>query len=447
MAQKEHGSSRTTVITRWLIDTRHTWSGGKIQDTARHDLSLVSDSERAAILRKYQIADAKMSLASALVKRAYIVKCLHSCGITNVSWSKINFIRAPDPVHGKPKWNPPDRAIPGMPWPHIDFNVSHQGGLVTLVGACTPSTSRPLSSTLSTNGFYAEDDDDDAEEDDTDRYEIDQIRVGCDIVFPNERGDLDAIRDSDFDSFTSAFSEVFSHEELYDITYNLPSHSLTLLSGHRVPAEALGRLDRLIICDQDVAVKRPGPPHGPLIFEQFSSDLIIDAKLRRFYTFFSLKEAYIKLVGEGLLAPWIKEAEFRNVRAPRQGSPARCSTHGAWGGKAVGGGGKEFNAFSPSTKNTHSVSTSSLSITSAHDAPRDEDGEGEQLELWLHGHEVHDVRMEVQAFEEDFMITTMFVPASVLASESKEFPAWQTVDLERDIVSWATISEASTNSS
>ena len=41
-----------------------------------------------------------------------------------------------------------------------------------------------------------------------------------------------------------------------------------------------------------------------------------DAPLRRFYTFWTLKEAYVKMTGEALLAGWLRELEFRDVRAP-----------------------------------------------------------------------------------------------------------------------------------
>ncbi|KAK4913981.1 hypothetical protein LTR66_017180, partial [Elasticomyces elasticus] len=36
-------------------------------------------------------------------------------------------------------------------------------------------------------------------------------------------------------------------------------------------------------------------------------------RMRKFYTSWALKEAYIKMVGEGLLAPWLRELEFEGV--------------------------------------------------------------------------------------------------------------------------------------
>jgi hypothetical protein len=200
---------------------------------------------------------------------------------------------------------------------------------------------------------------------------------------------------------------------LRDITYNVPSNSVQLLNGERLSSETLGRLDRTIICDQTLEVELPDGRT-----EEFSSDLIIDAKLRQFYTFFCLKEAYIKLVGEGLLAPWIKECEFRNVHPPTAGTVARCSTMGSWGGKTTGG---------RSAIQSAKAKRSKLPIAA---------GE-EEIEIWLHGEEVHDVITEVQAFEENFMIATMITPAAALGSKA-EFPPWEKIlNLERDILAVA----------
>ena len=397
LAIMDDTSRPQTTITRWLLDTRTLWPGDKITDTSASPyLSLISEAERQTILRKYHIADAKMSLASALLKRAYINQC------TGLTWDKINFERRGDSVHGKPMWKAPNSAMPDSPWPKVDFNVSHQAGLVTLVGACSSAMSGPSSSTWCDGGAGAQNEEGGYEE---------KVLVGCDIVAPNERQNLESVRSSNLDEWTSVFADVFSHEELWDITYTLPSHSLTLLNGESVSSTQLGRADRHIVCDQTVAVVMAD---GRV--EKFTSDLIIDAKLRRFYTFFALKEAYIKLVGEGLLANWIKRCEFRNVKAPSQGTVARCSTHGVWGGKVHGG--RMFSLIVQGTDtNKH------------HDAQYNE----EQLEIWLNGEEVIDVRTEVQAFEEDFIIATMVRPNTVLGPDD-EFPQWHRIDLEQDIL-------------
>lgn len=118
---------------------------------------------------------------------------------------------------------------------------------------------------------------------------------------------------------------------------------------------------------------------------------MIDAKLRRFYSFFCYKEAYIKLAGEALLAPWLKELEFQNVRSPKPGTVARCSTHGTWGEKVS------------------------------------------DVEVVLHGSKVDDVKMTLQAFEENFMLAT-----AVQGLQDLEAPPFTKLDLENDVLAFAT---------
>ncbi|KAF2435088.1 4'-phosphopantetheinyl transferase, partial [Tothia fuscella] len=336
-------------ITRWIVDTRTLWPGERIQDCASEYLPLISDEERKNVLRKYHIADARMALASALLKRAYVAKW------TGLPWADIRFSRRGHPVHGKPCWNPPQYTRPGQPWPKLDFNVSHQAGLATLAGICVPEAYNSNESPE------------------------DQILIGCDIVAPHERCDLASILTSDFEDYTATFCNIFSDEELFDITYNLPTNAVTLLNGERLSADTLGRLDRTINADLPLSVTMPD---GRI--EAFSSDLIIDAKLRQFYTYFCLKEAYIKMVGEGLLAPWIRDCEFRNVHAPTPGTAARCSTAGTWGGKTSGGRSNVVENY----------------VNGSHEG-------AEELEVCLNGEELTDVRTEVQAFEEEYMISTM----------------------------------------
>ena len=124
---------------------------------------------------------------------------------------------------------------------------------------------------------------------------------------------------------------------------------------------------------------------------QFNSDLLIDAKLRRFYTFFCYKEAYIKLAGEALLAPWLKQLEFFNVRSPKPGQVARCSTHGQWG------------------------------------------EEVDDVEVHMNGQEVCDVKMKIQSFEESFMLSTA-IQGQI---DGMTVPAFKTLDLRNDILSYA----------
>ena len=63
---------------------------------AREALALISEEELETVTRKHQIADARMSLGSALLKRLFVHKTL------GIPWKDIRFGRKHDPKHGKP---------------------------------------------------------------------------------------------------------------------------------------------------------------------------------------------------------------------------------------------------------------------------------------------------------------------------------------------------------
>lgn len=283
-----------------------------------------------------------MSLGSALIKRLFVQKAL------NIPWKDITFGRKRDPKHGKPcALLPPSStsANPSTPIPApVEFNVSHQAGLVALVGCKT--------------------DDLDAE-------------LGVDIVCVNERNDYRTIDEEGFDGWVGIYSEIFSHEESFDIKYNCDA--FPLLDGTIIsPALLQGcRHDRCTRRNETLRVQLENGDE-----KTFDSDLLIDAKLRRFYTFWCFKEAYIKLDGEALLAKWIPRLEFRNVRAPKQGTVARCWTHGIWG-ERVGDAEVWF------TNTRGSDGPAGVELLNM------KDGESRRLD---------DTRVEIQAFEEDFMI-------------------------------------------
>lgn len=304
-------------------------------------MSLVSPEEREVCTRKMFIADAKMSLASALLKRLYVSQALA------IPWHQVKLARRGDPQHGKPC-----ALLPDANTTTIDFNVSHQAGLVALVGWKGAQTSN-------------------------------DIQVGVDIVCVNERDDYRTIDPEGFDNYIDIYEEVFSEEERWDMKFKVDS--ITLLDGRTISGTDLGRNDRCVKRDvQLVATLPSGEQHS------FNSDLLIEAKLRRFYTFFCYKEAYIKLSGEALLAPWLKQLEFQNVKSPRAGTVARCSTHGTWGEKV------------------------------------------DDVEVVLHGKRIDNVKMSIQAFEENFMLATAMQGASI-----SEMPSFTKLDLESDVLSFA----------
>ncbi|KAG9519151.1 putative phosphopantetheinyl transferase, partial [Aureobasidium melanogenum] len=329
-------------LTCWLIDTRTLWPGQHIKDAASDILHFLSKDERDVVLRKIFIADARMSLASALLKRLYISRAL------SIPWKDVKIARKGDHTHGKPC-----AVLPDGSFAHIDFNVSHQAGLVSLVGWNPPAG------------------------------QSQSALVGTDIVCVNERDDYRTIDQEGFDAWIDIYEDVFSEAERWDMKYNVDY--ITLLDGRIIQGDNLGRVDRCVQRNKDLNITlSTGESHS------FNSDLLIDAKLRRFYSFFCYKEAYIKLAGEALLAPWLKELEFQNVRSPKPGTVARCSTHGTWGEK-VG-----------------------------------------DVEVVLHGGKVEDVKMTLQAFEENFMLAT-----AVQGLQGLEAPPFTKLDLESDVIAFA----------
>lgn len=292
-----------------------------------------------------------MSLGSALLKRLFVHKSL------GIAWEDITFGRKRDPKHGKPcALLPPESSHSGpIPAP-LEFNISHQAGLVALVGCRTGDL--------------------DAE-------------LGVDIVCVNERNDFRVIDEEGFDGWVDMYAELFSQEEIFDMKYN--ADAFPLLDGTMItpPQLQAHRHDRCTRRNEHLTITLPSGEE-----RTFDSDLLIDAKLRRFYTFWCYKEAYIKLDGEALLAKWIPRLEFRNVRAPRPGTPARCSTHGVWG-ERVGDAEVWFTKSRGSARSLVGNEGSGRDGPAGVDALNLREGESRHLD---------DTRVEIQAFEEDFMI-------------------------------------------
>ena len=357
-------SSDSPVVTTWLLDTRTLWSGDNIYSAngAAQALALVSLEEQKIITSKMFIADARMSLASALLKRLFISQTL------GIPWNEVRIARKGDPKHGKPC--AVDRI--GRPIDGIDFNISHQNGLVALIGwdgrhlhAYTPGGS--------VNGILSP-----AEGPEQ------GVTVGVDIVCVNERDDYRTIDAEGLDGWVDIYDCIFSDEERWGMKYDVDY--VTLLDGTHLTAHEIGRHDRCIARNTDISVQNAS---GQLV--KFNSEQLIEAKLRRFYAYFCYKEAYVKLSGEALLAPWISELEFFNVISPKPGVQARCSTHGTWGEMV------------------------------------------NNVEVHLHGKELHNVHMNIQAFEEDFMIAV----AMQGDVEMLKTPPFTTLELQTDVMEHA----------
>ncbi|SPO03758.1 related to null pigmentation protein NpgA [Cephalotrichum gorgonifer] len=213
-------------VLQWIVNTRNLFPEATetkhLETVAAPYLALLPPPDRASALKYLFPRDAKLSLASSLLKR-------HAISVTaspTLPWSAITPTRD---AQGKPVFVSADGSSP------VSFNVSHQDGLVALFGVA---------------GCPAD--------------------VGVDVVSCTERQvrDREAVRAGGWPAFVDVYESVYSTGEM---AY------LKSLDGR-----GLG----------------------------------IDQKLRYFYALWCLKEAYVKMTGEALLADWLLSLEFRNFHPP-----------------------------------------------------------------------------------------------------------------------------------
>ena len=191
------------------------------------------------MLRYYHIRDAKMSMASALMKHMAIAKFAH------VPWWNTTITRD---ERTKPVYRDP--ATGKSP---VAFNISHQAGLVALIAVYG----------------YGEDSGTAAQ-------------VGVDVVCTSERRERDhkVVFGDGWPTFVDMHSSVFAKSEAHYLKNEVVIREASRLRGVSTP-------------------------------EDFT-----DYRLRCFYTLWCLREAYVKLTGEALLAAWLDELEFRHFRPP-----------------------------------------------------------------------------------------------------------------------------------
>lgn len=203
---------------------------------ASRQLALLSAPEREGVLKYIHVRDAKMALASRLLKRYIITRFAGEPSGTPISWW--DAVATPN-KDTKPVFVLPDGTEPLL------FNVSHQAGLVVLVGTLNAPAG---------------------------------VTVGVDIVCPTERRarDHDMVRRDGWRGFVDMHADVFSSADV----------------------RALERL----------------PPSGG--GAAVNTPPVLDRKLRYFYTLWCLREAYVKMTGEALLAPWLKDLEMRRFAPP-----------------------------------------------------------------------------------------------------------------------------------
>lgn len=206
-----------------------------------------------------------MSLASHLLKHLIITKY---CG---VSWSESTISRH---ENGKPCFMPsPDQSVQN----HVEFNVSHQAGIVSLIAVIGTK----------------------------------DVNVGTDIVCANERiqQDYKYIEKDGFFDWVHIHGDVFAESEISFMKLGPVELPELEMKGYGKDATSRcqwrNRTLEITVGEEEQQVK-----------VQMESNLVIDAKLRRFYAMWCLREAYVKMTGEALLAPWLKDLEISAVRVP-----------------------------------------------------------------------------------------------------------------------------------
>ena len=267
------------AVIRWLVDVDQLWPQTSSSATrpltaywapdeaVQTALNRLPQDEKAKVLRFHFTSDAKMSLASCLLKRKAITQ------ICEVPWHKANVTLD----NNKKPYFVSEGEATGKT---IALNVSHHGGLVALA-ACPGSTTK----------------------------------LGIDIVSMSLANIATVTREG-FETWVKMFDSIFSDRELNDIVNFVPPVS----------------------CD---------------------SQAELAAKLRHFNLHWAMKEAYVKMTGEGLVVEWVKNLEFLNVQTPKHAN--------------------ELNVES-------------------------EYGEAIcDVEVYLYSKRVYDVKLEVQAFRDGFL--------------------------------------------
>jgi 4'-phosphopantetheinyl transferase len=262
-----------------------------------------------------------MSLASHLLKHLAITSLCH------VPWPLSSVIRD---AHGKP-------CYASASLTPISFNVSHQAGLVPLLASATAS-----------------------------------LDLGIDIVCVDERAAHTAasIASDGLFAWIDLHADVFAPAELAHLKHDIAHLSLPVPlppAAHAAAASCERRTDTTSLLPAAAAAA------------------VVDAKLRRFYALWCLREAYVKMTGEALLAPWLRSLEFRAF-----GVPAAAAAVGemVWGETRT------------------------------------------DFEIYFRGERVRDVAMEIRALGTGYMVASA-VRRRDGGGGVPEFPGFEMVGLER----------------
>jgi 4'-phosphopantetheinyl transferase len=341
-------------ITRYYVDVRPLYPTPPSKTVDLPLLDTLPESLQNTITAFRRPEDRLMSLASQLLKLLFIHRT------AKIPWDQVIVSRTPKP-HGRPYWAPPAKM--GEIDFGLEFNVSHQAGMVGIIGCKTPPLAvanaadyalaqapiivTPRASRAGT-----------PTKEDSNPFEKTPVRLGLDIACTNEPNRTPKKMDTDLDfaKWADIFVEMFSDRELEDM--------------------------------KDAPILPIPSTPGPAIRQLSISQVKQKSKLRRFYTYWSLKEAYIKMVGEGLLASWLRELEFFDVHPPVPQYP------GKW--------------------------------TPQHEILKESD-----LKIHFQGELLDDLKMELIAFGDDFVLSTAM--RGVEEESDGNGTKWEVIDFEKDV--------------
>lgn len=288
-----------------------------------------------------------MSLASHLLKHLVITK------YCNVSWQESKISRD---AHGKPCFIPEFNESNTI----IDFNVSHQAGIVSLIASIGYQT---------------------------------KIQVGTDVVCANERlkQDYSHIDKSGFFDWVDMHADVFAESELSHMKLSpVPVE----VNGAEIELQGYGK-DALSKCQwRNTHIKVSYQDSEGTKTIDVGGDEVISKKLRRFYAMWCLRETYVKMTGEALLAPWLKDLEITEVQLP---------------------------AASHDIRDQNSLERGDLK---------------KEFPILFKGRKVDDVKMELVALGANYMVGG----AIRIPEEEQTLPVlanWVALDLEADVLEFA----------
>ncbi|SPQ19113.1 34ca389c-8ae4-4091-bf6b-85b2f43f50b9 [Thermothielavioides terrestris] len=351
-------SPEQPVLAQWVFDTRPWFPDARVtkdlETHAARALSLLNPEARLGVFRYLRLADAKMALASALLKQYAVAKLARD---PPVAWSQ--FMATPSGFTRNARTKPVyiDPATGRQP---VSFNVSHQAGIVAIIA-------------------------------------VDQeIQVGVDVVCTSERRARDhailAAGDDGWADFLDIHKDVFAPGEVRYL------HSRVLAAVPGLVAQAArahAHLDAAAGAETGAGAGDGSgagpPPRGVLAGGPPTPEQTMDAKLRAFYALWALREAYVKLTGDALVAPWLHELEFVDFRPPwpaaaplgAAAAAAAAAREGQGQGQESGGPGGEEE-----------------------EEPEVEPEVVRSTEIRFRGRKVEDVNMCLRSMGPDYMVAT-----------------------------------------